>query len=170
MDVRRPTVDDADALARIHAAAWRSAYRGILPDDVLDDMSTDPPDDRVAGWRDRIETPHNRMLVATADGEVVGYANVRIEETKSFVGDGAAELKEIYVDPASWGEGAGTVLLEAAIDALPGGVDAIRLETLSGNDLAAGFYEAQGFERTGEAAFEVAGSDYPTDVYSRTLD
>lgn len=79
MDVRHPTVDDADALARVHAAAWRSAYRGILPDGVLDDTPTGPPDEWVAGWCDRIEAPTNRMLVATADGEVVGYANVRLE-------------------------------------------------------------------------------------------
>lgn len=170
MDVREPTVDDAADLARVHAAAWRSAYRGILPDDLLDDVPTDPPDERIAGWRDRIETPHNRMLVATADGEVVGYANVRIEETKSFVDDGAAELKEIYVEPESWGDGVGTLLLEAALDDLPEEVDAVHLETLAGNDLAAGFYEARGFERSGESAFEIAGSEYPTDVYSMTLD
>lgn len=170
MDVRRPTVDDAAALASVHAAAWRSAYRGILPDDVLDDMPTDPPDDWIGGWRDRVETPHNRMLVATADGEVVGYANVRLEETKPFVDDGEAELKEIYVDPDSWGEGVGTALLEAALDALPEAVVTIRLETLSGNDLAAGFYEARGFERTGQSTFEIAGAEYPTDVYSLTLD
>lgn len=170
MDVREPTVEDAADLTRVHAAAWRSAYRGILPDDVLDDMSTEPSDDSIAAWRDRIETPYNRMLVATAGGEVVGYTNVRIEEAKSFVDDGAAELKEIYVDPDSWGEGVGTALLEATLEELPEEVTTVFLETLSGNDLAAGFYEARGFERTGESTFEVAGTEYSTDVYRLQLE
>lgn len=170
MDLREPTVDDASDLARVHAAAWRSAYRGILPDDVLEGIPAEPPDDRVAGWRDRIETEPNRMLAATVDDEVLGYVNVRLEETESFVRDGEAELKELYVDPDRWGQGVGTALLEAAIDALPGAVTVVRLQTFSENDRAAGFYEARGFERTGESAFEVAGSEYPTDVYALTLD
>lgn len=170
MDVREPTVDDGADLASVHAEAWRSAYRGILPDDIVNGFPVEPPDDRVAGWRDRVEAEPNRMLVATVDDDVVGYANVRLEETKPFVGDDEAELKELYVDPDSWGEGAGTALLEVAIDALPGWVDVVRLQTFRENDLAAGFYLARGFEQTGEAAFEVGGSEYATDVYSRSLD
>jgi hypothetical protein len=36
MRIRRARDDDAAALARITATTWRSAYRGLLPDQVLD--------------------------------------------------------------------------------------------------------------------------------------
>lgn len=170
MQVRRPTADDAAAIARVYAASWRSAYRGLLPDELLDDIPTEPTDDQVVEWRDRIANDRDRMLVATAGGEVVGYAVVRLTDTKPFVGDDEAGLKEIYVHPGEWGEGVGSALLEAAIDALPEAVSQLRLETLAGNDLAAEFYEARDFERTAEGTAEIAGSEYPTEIYSRSLE
>jgi len=34
---RRIVASDAMTIARIHATSWRSAYRGILPNEYLDD-------------------------------------------------------------------------------------------------------------------------------------
>lgn len=42
-------------------AAWRSAYRGLLPDDVLDRLSVDDSEQR---WRERIVNPWGHVLVA----------------------------------------------------------------------------------------------------------
>jgi hypothetical protein len=36
--VRRATLDDAPAIARVHVAAWQRAYRGQMPDAVLDGL------------------------------------------------------------------------------------------------------------------------------------
>ena len=41
--VRDATVDDARAIAEVHVASWRWAYRGQLPDDLLDGLSVDDP-------------------------------------------------------------------------------------------------------------------------------
>lgn len=46
---------------------------------------------------------------------------------------------------------------------------AVRLETLAGNERAVAFYEARGFERTGERTVEVAGEEYPGLIYVRRL-
>jgi hypothetical protein len=35
MEIRPATVGDADAIAALHAASWRSAYRGILSASTL---------------------------------------------------------------------------------------------------------------------------------------
>lgn len=31
--IREATADDADAIGRVHAAAWQWAYRGLMPDE-----------------------------------------------------------------------------------------------------------------------------------------
>jgi hypothetical protein len=37
--IRVATAADADAIAALHAESWRSAYRGLIPDD---DLGADP--------------------------------------------------------------------------------------------------------------------------------
>ena len=43
-EIRRARPEDAEAVARVHVAGWRHAYRGLLPDDYLDGLD----------WRDRV--------------------------------------------------------------------------------------------------------------------
>ena len=46
--VRDATVDDAHAIAEVHVASWRWAYRGQVPEAILDALSVE---DREAMWR-----------------------------------------------------------------------------------------------------------------------
>jgi len=48
MKLRRGIPDDAEGITRVHVASWRSAYRGLVPDPLLDqvDMSA-----RAERWR-----------------------------------------------------------------------------------------------------------------------
>jgi hypothetical protein len=39
MEIRRATTDDAGSLARVHVDAWRAAYRGLVPDERLANLS-----------------------------------------------------------------------------------------------------------------------------------
>lgn len=162
-------------LSAAHSRAWRAAYEGLLPASVIEEVAVeDPSNDRVRSNYERlIELGENRVLVAEdADGTIRGYAVFRWgeDETKDSVRDGEAELKELYVDPDHWGEGYGSTLLEAGLDRLPNEIDTVALETLAGNDVAIGFYEARGFERDGTASFEIDGDRYPTYVYRRSLE
>lgn len=171
MEVRRfHGRDDARAIVRVNALAWQAAYDDLLPDALLAARDPDPPDERVREFADRLRDDREGVFVATADGAVRGYCYFRWgEETKSFVGENEAGLKEIYVEPDFWGEGFGTALLEYGLDRLPSTVDRVRLETLEGNGVGHRFYEARGFERTGSDAFDIAGQLYPTAVYTLEL-
>ncbi|QLK27394.1 GNAT family N-acetyltransferase [Natrinema zhouii] len=171
MEIRRFEGEaDARAVARVNALAWREAYDDLLPDELLANRDPDPPDERVREFADRLRDDRSGVFVATADGAVRGYCYVRWgEETKSFVGETEAGLKELYVEPDYWGNGLGTALLERGLERLPSHVDRVRLETLEGNDVAHRFYDARGFERTGSAAFEIGGELYPTAIYTLEL-
>ncbi len=73
--IRRATVEDAAAIARVRVDTWRSAYRGILPDELLDGL--DPAESAVR-WRRGLETlnPDRVAYVADAGGAIVGFASL----------------------------------------------------------------------------------------------
>jgi hypothetical protein len=48
MLIRRATLEDAAAIARVRVDTWRTAYRGIVPDEFLDNMSYEGNESRWA--------------------------------------------------------------------------------------------------------------------------
>lgn len=48
---RRAQPSDADGIARVWVSAWRIAYRGLVPDEVLDALSLHERQER---WRARL--------------------------------------------------------------------------------------------------------------------
>jgi ribosomal protein S18 acetylase RimI-like enzyme len=167
LDSRR----DLRGVHRVNVLAWREAYDGILPESVLEDRSVDLPPGDAAAQYDRIRSQPGCFLVAVDDDDVVhGYLFLRWDDdSKGFVGEDEAGLKEIYVEPGYWGEGVGTRLLDRALDELPDTIEAVKLEMLAGNDVAQSFYESHGFEQVGSTEFELGEDTYPTDIYEKQV-
>ena len=172
----RPLADEADVreLLVAHARAWEAAYDGLLSDELIERVTAAPDDPaRVRAAHERLASyGEDRVHVAEDDrGTVRGYALFRWgeDETKDTVRDGEAELKELYVDPDCWGEGIGTALLEAGIEAIPAEVESLALETLAGNDVGAGFYEARGFDRQGTATVTIGEEPYRTVLFRKPV-
>lgn len=87
-----------------------------------------------------LEKPGVEFLVARRDGVVVGCCGL------VDAGDGTAEIKRMFVDPAARGLKIGKLLLEAVIDgARRAGREAVRLETGIYQPEAIGLYRAYGF-------------------------
>lgn len=64
---------------------------------------------------------------------------------------GTGEVTRLYTDPRGWGRGAGSALLERALDALRrAGCRRAWLNTEERNERAAGFYLARGWRIEGE--------------------
>lgn len=155
----------------VNNLAWREAYQDLLPDEVIDRVPAEPPEEHVEELYDSVGGDEEVFLVAVDEAKYVrGYIYVRWgDETKEFVGETEAGLKEIYVHPEWWGQGIGTALLDEALDMLPSSIEAIRLEMLAGNEDAHEFYLARGFELAGHSEFSIGGEPYPTDIYVRSL-
>jgi hypothetical protein len=70
--LRDATVADARSIAEVVVAAWRWAYRGLMPDAVLDGLSID---EREAMWREGLTDPKPGWgcLVAEGRGSIVGF-------------------------------------------------------------------------------------------------
>ena len=71
--IREATSDDARAIAEVHVASWRWAYRGDLPAEFLDGLTVD---DREREWREWL-TPEQGAgtLVALEGGVIVGFCS-----------------------------------------------------------------------------------------------
>lgn len=171
MEVRElDGIDDLEAAMRAHHRAWDVAYDGLLPDEVVDEVTSEPTESRLRELYEALDEEEGCFLVASVDGTVVGYARFRWgAETKPFVGPDEAGLKEIYVDPDYWGDGVGTALLEAGLERLPDSCSALRLETLAGNDRARAFYRSRGFEAVDTFEEEVRGEPIEHVVFERSL-
>jgi ribosomal-protein-alanine N-acetyltransferase len=124
--VRAAASTDIDAIAAIEAASFPIA-----------------PWPR-ATFVDELARPHGRMLVASIDAGVVGFA------CTWHVAD-EAHLLRIAVAPAGRRAGIGRTLLARVIaDARAAGIVQIDLEVARGNAAALAFYRAAGFVEIGE--------------------
>jgi GNAT superfamily N-acetyltransferase len=148
--IRRAAPADARAIAAVHVTSWQVAYRGIVPDEVLDALSVEG---RERGWRERLGRPdelHRLTLVAERDGAVAGFCSIAAPSRDDDAGERTAEVAALYVEPAQWRTGVGRALLGAALDALraDGFADAT-LWVLADNARGRAFYERVGFAADG---------------------
>lgn len=151
MAVRPATAADVDAIARVHVATWRHAYRGQLPDAALDALDVGP---RQAMWQRILTTADHpaRAFVAVEATAVVGFSACGPLRGDADLG----ELYALYVTPAAQGRGHGRQLLQAAEDDLAarGYADAV-LWVLATNTPTIGFYEACGWRDDGAEETDV---------------
>jgi GNAT superfamily N-acetyltransferase len=102
---------DARGIARIHAAAWKATYRGIIPDSVLDPMSEDAGAPRFLKGINAylLEKPAQPFLVCVCGGNIAGFADT-VKPTNAPE-EFDSEIKAIYVDPGRQRKGIGTALV-----------------------------------------------------------
>lgn len=146
-EVRPARLDDAAAIARIHVGAWRVAYRGLLPQAVLDGLDLDA---RVERWRSFLADPGEKEhLVGLAHGAVKGFLSLgtsRDEDATPTTG----EVYAVYVDPDSWRQAIGLRLMKAGLERLTArGFTRATLWILAENQRARSFYEALGMRLDG---------------------
>ena len=143
--VRPATARDAKAIAQIHVSTWQAAYKNLMPEDYLSQMTLEK---RLAYWSEAIEYSEPQLLVATEGDNIVGfvgYDRSRDAKTRSTVG----EIWAIYVLPSHWASGVGLALWDGARDGLKEeGCTQVTLWVLLANERALRFCEhAAGFKR-----------------------
>ncbi len=157
--IRKRTPEDLPGIARVVVDTWRSAYRGIVPDAVLDGLDYARNEAR---YRERLEKNYPAYAYVAADPQagVVGMAAGGPAEKllPGFPG----ELYAIYILPAYQGRGIGKRLVRAVFAQL----EAARLSpaviwALEQNTRAGAFYRALGGEVVGRRSIELGGLELP---------
>lgn len=96
-------------VAELHAASWRSAYRGMLSDAYLDG---DILAERGRLWEHRLAQPSERqyILLAEENDNLVGFVCVLLDAEPAW----GAYLDNLHVRPGLTGRGLGRRLLGQA--------------------------------------------------------
>jgi ribosomal protein S18 acetylase RimI-like enzyme len=138
--VRPAEIDDAAAIANVHVATWRTAYRGLLPDDFLASLSGAGYEER---WRRTLGESPNHVYVAENAHGVIGFASGGRERAGE---DGySGELYAIYVVREAQHQGHGRRLVQAVVGSLREmGLKDMIVWVLRDNASARKFYERLG--------------------------
>lgn len=151
--IRAASPSDVDAIASLHLASWRTAYRGIVPDEFLAAITLES---RVIRWRKALsssESPLTETIVAVDGHTIRGVCSFGPRRPPQSTGVG--EVHALHVEPTSRRRGIGQLLLDDALRRLAiRGFSGAVLWVLRDNVDARHFYEAQGWAVTGEETVE----------------
>lgn len=137
--VRRARAEDAAEIADVHDAAWRDAYRGLIPGRELEKMIAR----RGPRWWRQAIARGSRLLVLEFDEAIAGYATYGRNRVPTLPFQG--EIFELYLAPEFQGLGYGRRLFQAARrDLADHGFNSLVVWALAENERAAAFYEHLG--------------------------
>nr|WP_315487246.1 GNAT family N-acetyltransferase [uncultured Undibacterium sp.] len=160
IQLRRATVDDAEAIAAIRIEGWRTTYRGMIPDSYLAEMDLN---ENVLHWRTILQALPVKedslcVYVAVSEDEIVGFVSaMKLPEAKL---DNDGEINAIYIRPQWQRCGIGKRMLHKAARSLQAmGCTSCVIWVIDGNSQARNFYEELGGEILIEQDFSWDGLD-----------
>lgn len=144
MAIRTARLEDARQIAELHVHSWRAAYRGIVPDSLLDSLSVEAWAER---WQERLSRAGETTNLVLALGQrLIGLAAAGPARDADCDPLRTREVYAIYLRSEYWGQGHGKALYFAIENQMrrSDAIDAV-LWVLRDNVRALRFYEAQGF-------------------------
>jgi ribosomal protein S18 acetylase RimI-like enzyme len=167
MLIRNAIESDIEPIARLHIAAWQAAYRGILPDDLLLNLSFD---DRLAMWENLLRNRDCTILVAVESGDLVGFTSIYPARDDDVAPKRTAELTTMYVHPNRLRQGIGSALWREAHEHLCARFTDCILWVFRDNHAGRKFYERIGFAFDGKEQYDPSLDSSTTEVrYRRAL-
>jgi ribosomal protein S18 acetylase RimI-like enzyme len=139
--IRRALPEDAGNYTDCAISCWQAAYRGIVPDEYLNNMPADR-DLKAEKYRESFAKPGDiQSYCVVSDGKMIGLLTIDIIN---------AEIWAIYLLEEYWGKGIGKEVLDFAISEMKRMKhSALFLWVLEGNGRAKRFYERNGFRFSG---------------------
>ena len=152
MEIRRMEPGEELAVSRVYALSWKAAYRGIVPQDYLDQLSLER-------WVPFLNGGGKTNFVAVEKGRIVGVSKVSPAREEAQAGWG--EIISLYLLPEYFGKGIGRALIGQDAAFLESqGFSKIYLWVLEENRRARDFYERNGFRPNGDSIRQrIGGKD-----------
>lgn len=146
LEIIRATKGDAEEMGFVHVESWQKAYRGIIPDKIIDSFT---PEKQVRIFKEAIATRPEEYYLFNADGRSAGIALLhRSHEANAAETEG--EIYAIYFHPDFWGTPATHKGFQFCFARLAErGFRKINIWVLEDNIRARKFYEKYGFRFDG---------------------
>ena len=146
--VRTATREDAHAIARVQVRSWQVAYRGLVPNALLDGLSVAQ---RRTIWHQLLANHDGTFtLVAERNGELVGFCSIATPSRDEDATEETCAVTAIYVAPSAWRAGIGRGLLSTALaEVRQNGWRQATLWVFAANAGARAFYDSFGFVPNG---------------------
>ena len=139
--------DDTDSLGLIYSQSYQAAFRGIIPDSILDDVFSF--EKRRDGFRKELSEGLLSNVIMHRENEPVGfltYGQSKDEDLSSST----IELLRLYILPSCWKQNIGSELMRWGIKELrQKGYSQISLWVIEENKRAIKLYERMGFVQDG---------------------
>lgn len=145
--LRKPSLEDAADLGRVHQQCWVETYDGLVSQEFWE-HSTEAR--RIGMWERMLRRtePERRLVVAEVDGEIVGFALAGpflAREHPGYDPVHTFEVRMLYLLRAHHGTGIGQHLLDAVLAA----DEPAQLWVAERNPRAQAFYRRNGFVADG---------------------
>lgn len=157
--VRKANIADINQMSSIHAKAWKLAYKGMIPQNYLDNLEEDF---WVNSFNKSLQENLSEALVYEIDGQITGcitFGKARIPASCQGYSacsnecSSCGEIYSLYVDPDYWDTKQGYLLTKAALNELVNrGYTRTYLWVLSSNKRGINFYKRFGFSYNNESA------------------
>lgn len=144
--IRYATYHDAEILAEIHTSAWKIAYKNIVPDEILDNITAEKRKKYfekalTEAWEEDVIIFNNDTSLG-----LICLGKCRDEDKPSSTG----EVWGIYLHPSYWNQGIGKELMTWGLNELKHrNYKEVTLWVLEDNLMARRFYEKMGFKHDG---------------------
>ena len=148
MNVRIADQKDSNIVGNVHFMAWKSAYRGIFPDEYID---SDTPSKRSEEFLDSVKDDRCTYFLLEEAGQAAGIVKIREE-------DNTLEIESIYILDEYRGKGFGRQFIDFIKTYRPQAD--IFLWVLEVNTNARRFYENNGFVMSGESRTIKRGTEF----------
>ena len=113
IDLRIATLEDAEAIARIHVETWRNTYAGLLPADLLVGMSLEK---QTRMWQRMLRGGETAIVAEDPRHGAIGFGS--FGPNRCNRGNFSGEVYTLYLLPDFQGLGIGQGLLRALFGAL----------------------------------------------------
>lgn len=113
--IRKMERKDWKEVAHVVTVAWNETYRGIVPDEFLDNLYINE-EERAKNSFENFNDKENHQYVLEVDNKIVGFINVGSTDETEFTNCG--EIYAVYIINGYKGYGFGKKLIESGINEL----------------------------------------------------
>ena len=158
--IRKREQKDCKDVAHVVTIAWNETYKGIVPDEFLNNLYNNE-EERAKNSYNNFDEKENHQYVLEVDNKIVGFVNVESSDETDY--ENCGEIHAVYIINGYKGYGLGKKLIETGIEELKSmGFNKMVIGCLVGNP-SNEFYEHIGGKYIKQRIFEKL--QLPENVY-----